>query len=143
MKVCYLTSSCILKTYFLSSEFTSNPGVHVCRTYIGESCTLIWTVNPPIPDENGDNQDIYKGVNTNDYSTRIIKVSAFLGASLPENDYQNRDLTFAGSGFGGGPYIGFTLNGIQWPDADNFTCRYDAPNNPITNSDGLIFIYGE
>ena len=44
---------------------------------------------------------------------------------------------------GGGPDIGFTLNGIQWSDADNFTCRYDAQNNPITNSDGLIFIHGE
>ena len=141
MKVCYRTSSCILKSYFLSSEFTSRPDV--CRTYIGGSCTLIWTVNPPIPVYDGRAQNIHKGVNTGDHTTRVISANAFTGPFNPENDYKNRDLTFAGSSFGGGPDIGFTLNGIQWSDADNFTCVYHAVNIPISNSDGLIFIYGE
>ena len=91
----------------------------------------------------GRSQDIYKGVNTGDHTTRVITSSAFTGPFNPENDYRDRDLTFAGGGRDGGPYIGFTLNGIQWSDAANFTCRYDAVNNPITNSDGLIFIYRE
>ena len=137
----YMEKSYKQRQHFLVSEYTSIPVA--CRTYIGESCTLIWTVNPPIPDLDGRDQSIYKGVNTGDFTTRFICASAFSGPDNPYNDYQNRDLTFAGSGFGGGPDIGFTLNGIQWSDADNFTCRYDARNNPITNSDGLIFIYGE
>ena len=124
----------------LVSEFISSPGV--CRTYIGESCTLIWTVHPPIPYIDGRAQVIYKGVNTGDHTTEIIFATAFLGPHKRGN-YWNRNLTFTGSGVDGGPYIGFTLNGIQCSDADNFTCLYDAVNNPITNNDGLIFIYGE
>ena len=133
----YMEQSYKQRQLFLVSEFISSPGV--CRTYIGESCTLIWTVDPPIPDGDGRAQTIYKGVDTGNLSTRAITASAFNQDTSRFNDYDNRDLTFAGSGLGGGPDIGFTLNGIQWSDADNFTCRYDQ----ITNSDGLIFIYGE
>ena len=46
--LCIWRQSYKQRQHFLVSEYTSIPVA--CRTYIGESCTLIWTVNPPIPD---------------------------------------------------------------------------------------------
>ena len=44
---------------------------------------------PPIPDDDGRSQAIYKGVNIDYRTTRVITSNAFNGQSHPENDYEN------------------------------------------------------